>query len=246
MPAADGRFDPYKIMVSEIMLQQTQVSRVVPKYLAFLEQFPTLEVLARAEQGVVLKAWQGLGYNRRAKFLWQAARSIVNDHCGEFPVSEAELVKLSGIGKNTAGAILAYAFSQPVVYIETNIRTVFIHHFFNDKTGVNDKDLLELVEATLPSEVTMTRVWYWALMDYGSYIKQSKGNLNKLSKHYVKQSAFHGSGRQIRGAIIRSLSQNPASLAELRSEIPDDRLDAILSELTNEELIYNRGGKYSL
>jgi A/G-specific adenine glycosylase len=133
-PEGDGSFDPYKVMVSELMLQQTQVNRVIPKYTEFLQRFPTVQALSAAELGDVLRAWQGLGYNRRAKFLWQAAQQI--DQLGQFPNTLQDLVKLSGIGVNTAGAILAYAFNQPAVFVETNIRTVYTHHFFEDRTDI--------------------------------------------------------------------------------------------------------------
>lgn len=246
VPEADGSFDPYKIMVSEIMLQQTQVNRVIPKYLAFIEQFPDVAALARAEQGEVLRAWQGLGYNRRAKFLWRAAQIIVHEYGGKFPATDTELVKLPGIGKNTAGAILAYAFKQPVAYIETNIRTAFIHGFFHDKTEVTDSEILPLVQKTLPQDTSLTRAWYWALMDYGSYIKQEIGNLNTLSKHYTKQSTFHGSKRQIRGAVIRELSVRPAPLLYLQQTIPDDRLETVIKELVDEQMIRYERGKYTI
>ena len=201
LAAADGQFDPYTIMVSELMLQQTQVQRVIPKYAEFLQKFPTLQDLAAAELGAVLTAWSGLGYNRRAKFLWQSAQRVVDEYNGVFPQTTAELVNLPGIGKNTAGAIQAYAFNHPVVFIETNIRSVYIHHFFADKTDVSDTDILQLVAATVDSE--HPREWYWALMDYGSHLKKSVGNTSKQSKTYMKQSAFHGSKRQIRGQVIK-------------------------------------------
>lgn len=245
-PEPDGAFDPYKIMLSEIMLQQTQVNRVTPKYTAFIAQFPSLEQLASTELGDVLRAWQGLGYNRRAKFLWQAAREIMNSYEGCFPSNETELVKLPGIGKNTARAILAYAFSQPVTYVETNIRTVFIYHYFSNHTEIHDREILAQVQATLPQEASHIRQWYWALMDYGAYLKQTKGNLNKLSKHYVKQSAFHGSKRQVRGAVLRTLSVGPAALPFLQQNIPDIRLRDVLTELEQEGLIQNKGGMFSL
>lgn len=151
-PEADGRFDPYKILVSEIMLQQTQVPRVLPKFVEFLTRFPTVQALAAAPLGDVLAAWNGLGYNRRAKFLWQAAQKVVNDFDGVFPSTSEALVTLPGVGANTAGAILAYAFNQPAVFLETNVRTVFIHHFFKDSDLVTDAQLLELVKASLPEK----------------------------------------------------------------------------------------------
>jgi A/G-specific adenine glycosylase len=243
-PEADGFFDPYKIMVSELMLQQTQVSRVIPKYQQFLEQFPTIEALAKAQLGDVLRAWNGLGYNRRAKFLHVAAQQLITKYDGKFPDNQAELVKLAGIGQATASAILAYAFDQPVVFVETNIRTVFIHHFFDDRTDIPDKELLEIIKETLPEE--HSREWYWALMDYGSSLKKAVGNLNRQSKSYAKQSRFEGSLRQVRGQVLRSLGAGPRRLADLRSEITDDRLDGVVAALVQEGMIRNQDGKLSL
>lgn len=241
-PETNGNFDPYKIMVSELMLQQTQVSRVIPKYEALLQQFPTAHALAAAELGEVLRAWQGLGYNRRAKYLWQAAQIV--DKLNHFPNTKAELAKLPGIGPNTTGAILAYTYNLPVVFIETNIRTVYIHHFFADRTDVSDTEITQLVEQTLDQE--NPREFYWALMDYGSHLKASVGNLNKASKHYSKQPAFHGSRRQVRGAVIRFLGDGSMSLQELRQAVPDGRLESVLGDLVDEGLVCLRGGTYSL
>jgi A/G-specific adenine glycosylase len=196
-PEPDGSFDPYKIMVSELMLQQTQVQRVITKYKEFLALFPDVASLAQAQLGDVLRVWMGLGYNRRAKFLHQSATMVMADFGSVFPTDTAQLVKLPGVGINTAGAIASYAYNQPVVFVETNIRTVIIHHFFNDHTGIADKDILKLVEQTLDHE--HPREWYWALMDYGSYLKQTVGNVSRQSKTYAKQSTFAGSKRQIRG-----------------------------------------------
>jgi len=241
-PKMDDSFDPYKIMVSELMLQQTQVPRVMPKYAAFLQRFPTVETLAGAELGDVLREWQGLGYNRRAKFLWQTAQKV--SELGAFPTTQDELVKLPGIGPNTAGAILAYAYNQPVVFIETNVRTVYIHHFFHDQTGVADREILSLVEQTLDHE--NPREFYWALMDYGSHIKATIGNANKASKHYVKQSVFNGSRRQVRGVVLRALGDGMKSLESLQLAIPDERLVSVLSDLVSEGMIRTERGAYSL
>lgn len=238
----DGSFDPYKILVSELMLQQTQVPRVIPKYAQFLERFPTVQVLAQAELGDVLRIWQGLGYNRRAKYLHQTAQIVYK--LSNFPMTLEELVKLPGVGINTAGAIMAYAFNQPVVFIETNVRTVYIHHFLHDQTDVPDTLLRMLVEQTLDHE--NPREFYWALMDYGSYLKATVGNPGRASKHYARQSAFHGSRRQVRGQIIRLLGTAQLTYDELKALIADDRLDAVLDELTQESLIHQTGGKYSL
>ena len=242
-PEPDGSFDPYKILLSEIMLQQTQVSRVIPKFQAFLARFPSFAALASAPLSEVLVAWSGLGYNRRAKFLWQAAQQIMQSHGGRLPTTSAELTRLPGIGANTAGAVLAYAFNKPVVFIETNIRTVFIHHFFADKQGISDREILDLVARTLPDDA---RTWYWALMDYGSHLKQTVGNLNKLSKHYVKQSAFQGSRRQIRGQVLRLLGEKPRSPGSLQQAISDERLPDVLKALLDEGLIEKTASTYRL
>jgi len=243
-PEAGGGFDPYKIMVSELMLQQTQVSRVIPKYRAFLERFPSAATLAAAPLGDVLRAWNGLGYNRRAKFLWQAAGQLVRDYGGRFPDSEAELTKLAGIGHATASAILAYAFDKPVVFVETNIRTVFIHHFFNDRMDISDKDIVELIKAALPEG--HYREWYWALMDYGTYLKKTIGNPNRRSKTYAKQSRFEGSRRQIRGHVLRMLGDGSRRLEDLRAEINDERLDSVIASLVEEGMIHRHGATLSL
>lgn len=243
IPEADGSFDAYKIWVSELMLQQTQVGRVIPKYEAFLARFPTVQTLAAAELGEVLIAWQGLGYNRRAKFLWQAAQQVVQHHGGEVPATLAELVSLPGIGHNTAGAILAYAFNQPVVFVETNIRTVYFHHFFNDETDISDKQLLPLIEQTMTTE---PRDFYWALMDYGSYLKkQGQGKIAK-SKHYSKQSAFEGSARQLRGRVLRLLAGGPMPAAELAEILADTRSEQIIEQLKQEGFIRKTGQDYQL
>lgn len=239
-----NQLDPYKIMVSEVMLQQTQVSRVIPKYLSFLEQFPDVETLATAELGDVLRAWSGLGYNRRAKFLHLAAQQVMSAYNGVFPQEAVELVALPGVGVNTAGAILAYAFDRPAVFLETNIRTVFFHHFFKDVADIPDRKLLELVRDTLPSE--HPREWYWALMDYGTYLKATVGNLNKLSKTYVKQSTFQGSRRQLRGLILRQLSNSTLKMTDLTVLIPDERLGNVVADLLAEGLIHRQGEWLSL
>ena len=244
LPEADGSFDPYKTLVSEIMLQQTQVPRVIPKYLAFLDEFPTIDALAAAPLSAVLGMWNGLGYNRRAKYLWGAVQTVVREHQGIFPREQSQLVSLPGVGANTSGAVLAYAFNLPVMFVETNIRTVFIHHFFADQTSVSDKEVIKLVGDTLDTH--HAREWYWALMDYGSFLKQSVGNKSRLSKAYVKQSAFAGSNRQLRGAVIRVLLDKPQTDDELKILLPDARLSAVLAQLAREGLIEDRGGHFCI
>ncbi|MEX0896065.1 MAG: A/G-specific adenine glycosylase [Patescibacteria group bacterium] len=196
--------DPYRILVSELMLQQTQVDRVIPKYNAFLKQFPTVQVLATARLGAVLTAWQGLGYNRRAKYLHQLAQTVTRDASGIFPKSETELLNLPGVGSYTASAITAFAYNQPTVVIETNIRAVYIYHFFPEKSQVKDDELLLLISDSLYKK--NPRLWYSALMDYGTQLKKIFPNPNRNSRQYARQSTFQGSLRQTRGEIIRMLS----------------------------------------
>ncbi len=244
-PGPDGRFDAYPITVSELMLQQTQVGRVIPKYDMFIVRFPTVHELANAQLGDVLRAWSGLGYNRRAKFLWQTARAVENNHAGIFPGTREELVSLPGIGPNTAGAILAYAYNQPAVFVETNIRTAFIHHFFHDSAaGITDAAIMELAARALDKE--HPREWYWALMDYGSYIKRTVGNLNRRSTAYSRQSPFHGSRRQVRGEVLRLLGEGSQTARSLSTHIQDERLPEVLETLVAERLVKRTAGRYRL
>ncbi|HJP96697.1 MAG TPA: hypothetical protein VJ843_05010 [Candidatus Saccharimonadales bacterium] len=247
-PVANGSFDPYKIMVSEIMLQQTQVARVIPKYEQFLQAFPTVSALADAPLAAVLQVWNGLGYNRRAKFLWQAAQYVQTHHGGVFPHAVADLVELPGVGKNTAGAIATYAFNSPETFIETNIRTVFIHHFFADHADVSDAALLPYISQALNelSPARTPREWYWALMDYGTFLKQTVGNVSRKSKSYAKQSAFTGSKRQVRGQVLRVLATAPQTSGDLAQLVVDDRLATVLADLIRENMIFKAKGRYHL
>ncbi len=240
--------NPYRILVSEIMLQQTQVDRVLPKYRAFLKQFPTVQKLSEASLGEVLTAWQGLGYNRRAKMLHQCAQRVVLEYKGRFPRDFEALKTLPGVGAYTAGAVCAFAYNQAVPLIETNVRTAYIHHFFHDQNDVLDTELVRYIELTMDRE--QPREWYWALMDYGSHLKKTIGNKNTQSKHYAKQSKFQGSDRQIRGAILRLLStegtRTRAALLKELSSFEDIRIDAQLQKLLSEEMICKQGRIYSL
>lgn len=235
-PEPDGSFDPYKILVSEIMLQQTQVSRVIPKYQEFLQAFPNVESLARAELAAVYGVWQGLGYNRRARFLREAAKQLVSK---PKPWKREELIACKGIGPNTADAIMVYSYNEPLVFIETNIRTVYLHHFLADAEDVDDKQILELLEQTIDRE--HPREFYWALMDYGTYLKSKIGSNNHRSKQYAIQSVFDGSARQIRGRILKELARGPMSDAVLSKRINDDRYRVIVSQLIEEKLVCREG-----
>ncbi|MCF6159444.1 MAG: A/G-specific adenine glycosylase [wastewater metagenome] len=203
--------NPYHILVSEIMLQQTQVQRVAGKYEQFISKFPDFSALAGAPLKMVLKEWQGLGYNRRAIVLKQIAREVTERFGGDLPSSVETLETFPGIGRATASAIAAFAFQKPVVFIETNIRRVFIHVFFHDKIDIKDTEILPFIEKTL--DTSNPRDWYYALMDYGVMLKKGHENPNRRSAHYQKQSPFPGSNRQVRGMILKMLT-NESSLSE--------------------------------
>ena len=237
---------PYRVLVSELMLQQTQAARVIPKFDAFMYTCPDFASLAGKTLGEVLALWSGLGYNRRAKFLYQTAQIVASDHDGILPDSFEKLVSLPGIGKNTAGAILAYAYEQPVVFVETNIRTVYFHHFYpNSAETISDQELERLVELTLDRE--NPREWYWALMDYGSYLKKTAGGRLTSSKHYVKQSPLKGSLREMRGRIVRVLVAGASTEGELRKKVQaDERFEPALSSLLLEGFIEQNGANISL
>jgi len=240
--------NPYRILVSEMMLQQTQVERVLPKYKAFIQRFSTVQKLSEASLGEVLVAWQGLGYNRRAKMLHSCAQMVVSSYNGVFPETYEGLKELPGIGPYTAGAVMAFAYNKPIPVIETNIRTVFIHHFFQDKTDVIDAEIVRYIVLTMDQE--NPREWYWALMDYGSYIKREFGNPNSKSKHYTKQSKFTGSDRQIRGAILRELATNikatRARMLKRLSAFEDIRVDVQMEKLEKEGMIIKIKQTYHL
>ncbi|MDB5254317.1 MAG: endonuclease family protein [Parcubacteria group bacterium] len=233
--------NPYNILVSEVMLQQTQADRVIPKYVAFMKKFPTVKALASSENKDLLKEWQGLGYNRRALNLKRAAESILTNHKGRFPKTHEDLVELPGVGPATAGDIMAFAYNKPAIVIETNIRTVFIHHYFLGKEKVSDKQIIELVEATLPENEIQD--WYYALMDYGTYLKKTLGNNIHRSAHYKKQSPFKGSNRELRSQILKLILEKPRTKAELL-KLFDSSVEKNLIALEKEGLIRKKGGKF--
>jgi A/G-specific adenine glycosylase len=229
------------------MLQQTQVDRVVPFYTRFLARFPDVFALSRASLGDVLMLWQGLGYNRRAKMLHQCAKVIVSEYHGVFPKTAQELRSLPGVGPYTAGALMAFAYNTPTTMIETNIRTVFIHHFFLDRTDVHDQELLPLIERMMDAD--NPRTWYAALMDYGTHLKRTQGNASRKSLHHTVQKKFQGSDRQIRGAIIRILlKQKTANVRTLAVLVGTGTksLKLILTRLTGEGLLEVQGPWYAI
>lgn len=212
--------DPYRILVSEIMLQQTQVARVMKFYPEFITKFPDFRALARAPIISVLHAWQGLGYNRRALALRKLARRVLHEYSGRLPRERAALESLPGIGKATAGSLRAFIWNEPEIFIETNIRRVFIHFYFPMRAKVTDAELLRYIQRTLPSGSMKrrgargdgVREWYWALMDYGAMLgtravrakNASAANPNRRSAHYRPQSKFKGSDRELRGRLLRA------------------------------------------
>lgn len=237
--------DPYSVLVSELMLQQTQVDRVIPKFNQFMAAFPNVGALAGATMADVLKVWSGLGYNRRAKFLHQAAQKIVDEHGGDMPATIEGLVTLPGVGPNTAGAVLAYSFNKPTVFVETNVRTVYFHHFFGDQEGVTDGELRALVEETVDHE--HPREWYWALMDYGAFLKRQGAGRISQSKHYKKQAPLKGSLREVRGMIVRLLGESDMTRHDLAGALPaDDRAEVALQALLAEGIIDQTGERLHL
>lgn len=239
--------DPYKILVSEVMLQQTQVERVIPFYANFLKQFPNVRALADASLSDVLRAWQGLGYNRRAKMLHQAAKAVVEEHGGKMPKDRTTLLTLPGVGPYTAGAVAAFASNEDSLIIETNIRTAVTHHFFNDSECVSDAEVLAILEKSHPKG--SAREWYAALMDYGSHLKRSGVRINAKAKGYAKQKAFAGSTREARGAILRALADGPKSTKTLTGLLGPERAEQLaqaLAALAAEGFVGRAGRGFAL
>jgi A/G-specific adenine glycosylase len=237
--------DPYRILVSELMLQQTQVERVVPYYTKFVRTFPGARSLARAKLPRILLLWQGLGYNRRAKYLHAAAKVVAKKG---FPRIATDIEELPGVGRYTARAVAVFAYNDAEVLIETNIRTVFVYHFFRTKRSVDDKKILPLIEEALKSSGMEPRDFYAALMDYGAHLKKSGVRLNTKSAHYAKQSRFQGSTRQLRGSILRELLRHHATLSMLTHKIPVGHNDITheLARLCAEGLVSIRGRYFAI
>lgn len=235
----------YRILVSEIMLQQTQVERVLEKYKEFLAIFPNFSTLAKAPLRKLLAVWQGMGYNRRALALRALAQKVMDDHRGKLPSEHEKLLALPGIGKYTAGAVTAFAFNKPVVFMDTNIRRVYIHEFLLDRDGIHDDELTPLVEQTL--DTGNPRKWYNALMDYGAMLKLEQINPNQRSVHYTRQSPFENSNRQVRGRILKILVAGapltPAQIAK-RSGMDPERVKKNLVQLTAEGFIKKKRKTY--
>lgn len=237
--------DPYRILVSEIMLQQTQVERVRVKYSEFLTAFPTVHQLAAAPLSDVLRVWQGLGYNRRAMYLKRCSEEIVNQFAGLFPCTIDRLQSLPGIGPYTARAVAAFAFGEAEPMIETNIRTLFIHFFFLGREKVSDSEIMPLVAATLDRD--NPRQWYYALMDYGVMLKQTHPNPGRRSRHHTQQSRFEGSNRQLRSRMLREIMVTPGiTPGKLLTILAADQeaVERNLDALQREGFLVKRGRGY--
>jgi len=239
--------DPYHILTAEIMLQQTRVERVTIKYAEFLSAFPTLTALAAAPLTDVLLVWQGLGYNRRALALKRCAEEIISRYGGQFPRTAGELESLPGIGPYTARAVAAFAFGTAEPLIETNIRTLFIHFFFHGRDKVADREIMPLVAATLDRQ--NPREWYYALMDFGVWLKQLHPNPGRRSRHHVQQSRFAGSNRQLRSRLLRAVIAVPGTSAmELAGLLGAEQADVErnLADMEREGFLSRANSSYSV
>lgn len=247
--------DPYAVLVSEIMLQQTQVVRVQKHWDRFMALFPTIDALAMASTADVLEQWQGLGYNRRALALKKTAEICSSERSGALPQDAEELELLPGIGPATAAGVVAFAYDRPSCYLETNVRTVFLHELFPGRDKVSDREISPLVAATCPADGV--RDWYYALLDYGAHLKALVSNPSRRSAHYAKQSAFEGSRRQKRAELVRIVLAFPGiGATELlerldafertagRPPVDGEVLDGIVSDLVTEGFFRRDGDAF--
>jgi len=235
---------PYKVVVSEIMLQQTQTNRVAEKFVEFIKKFPDFKSLAQASIEELLSTWQGLGYNRRAIALKKIAERIMSEFNGNVPKDLNLLTSLPQIGHNTASSILSFAYNIPTYFIETNIRRVYIYFFFSGKSQIDDKEIMEIVKISV--DKNNPRDWYYALMDFGTMLKKKHPELNKRSAHYRKQSKFDGSTRQVRGKILKLLLEKPLSTKKIVNKInyEEKKVLEILNTLKKEGFIQKEQEKF--
>lgn len=196
--------NPYHILVSEVMLQQTQVARVLPKYKEFLQAFPTVPDLAAASPASVLRMWKGMGYNRRALYLQKTAQAIVSDHKGKFPQDEKKLLALPGIGKYTARAILVFGFKKDVSMVDTNVRQIITHFFYS---GIPQKE--KIIDETAERLVPIGKSWEWhqALMDFGALELKNLKPRSPVSPISPRKSSvpFRQTNRFFRGRVMDML-----------------------------------------
>ena len=249
-----GSRDPYAVWVSEVMLQQTQASRVVPAFGSFLRRFPTVRTLAAATRGDVVRQWGGLGYNRRAVRLSEAARVVVRDHGGRIPRDPVALRELPGVGPYTAAAVASLGFGEPVAVVDTNVRRVVSRvHLGIDGHEVPSKDAWGLAEGWLDEDDPVT--WNQALMDLGREVCRPEPRCgvcplagicrfrrdgSAASRAPRRQGPFEGSTRQVRGAVVNALRSHtwltPARLAS-ETGFPIDRVDAAVATLSVDGLV---------
>jgi A/G-specific adenine glycosylase len=238
--------DPYKVLVSEVMLQQTQADRVADKYLTFVKAFPDFKTLASASNEAVLKAWVGLGYNRRALALKQIAEAVVSKHGGKLPSSVDELDEFPSIGPNTAASIATFAFNAAVPFIETNVRAVYTHFFFSGDPSIKDEAILDLVARTL--DKSNPREWYYALMDYGVFLKKAGKDPSRQKTDKPKTAAFKGSDRQVRGKILKSLLASPKGIEAIAADIGEEgnRVSRLVIQLEMEGFLVKANSTFSI
>ena len=243
---------PYRVLVSEIMLQQTQTQRVIPYFQSFIRAFPSVRSLARASTREVLAQWSGLGYNRRAVFLSRAAAAITKEHKGRVPKQEYALRTLPGVGVYTAASVCALAYNEPTVVIETNIRTAVIEHSFpRTRSSISDTEIHRILGGVLKDprvRALGARYWYSALMDYGAHLKHHTVSHNTRVKGHVYQSAFTGSLRALRGALVRMLleTKNGHTAVQLKKKIKDPRVSIVLNTLKEDGMVVLKGSCYCI
>ena len=243
--------DPWGVAVSEFMLQQTRVERVLQFWENWMSLWPNPRSLAKAEMEEVLRAWCGLGYNRRCFYLKHTASIIVNKYNSIIPKTSKELLELPGVGPYMAGAIACFGYNSPEVFIETNIRSAVLHCFFPDKNDIKDKEIFPVLQAALDyciQKGDAPKVWYYALMDYGAMLKKT-GNPGRRSAHYARQSPFIGSFRQARGKVMRTLASMGPSKAEeiaIVSGLATDKLYRVLERLEKESMVAETEGVYRI
>lgn len=238
--------DPYKILVSEIMLQQTQVPRVIPKYLAFFERFPTMESLVTATAADVIREWKGLGYNRRALNLQRAIRMVVTKLNGEFPNTVDELLILPGVGRYTAGAVMNFAFGIDTPAVDTNVR-LFIDTMLPSRRIRSENDYYDLGRQLIPKG--KAHLWLHAVMDYTSAELRSKRPKPTKKKETER---FVGSNRYLRGRILDVLRTKSISQHDLFKAIAEpidssvEKFDSLISALEREGFLHRIGAMLCL
>jgi A/G-specific adenine glycosylase len=242
-----GIDDAYGVLVSEVMLQQTQVARVTTRWAEWMAVFPTIDALAAAPFAAVLDRWQGLGYNRRAVALKRCAEEVAERFGGVLPADPALLATLPGIGPATAAAVVDYAYEVPAAFIETNVRAALLHVFFADADDVPDRELRPIAEAVWDRDDP--RGWGYALTDYGAHLKRTLPNPSRRSRHHVRQSPFEGSRRQKRARLLRAVLGRPGLDAGVYAgEVgvaPGEALE-LLEALSAEGFLARSGGSWSV